>query len=148
MSSVKKLQFSIRISAPVEKVFYLMLDAPSYQQWTSAFCEGSYYLGSWEQGKSIRFLSPSGDGMISEIAENRPNEFISIRHLGYIMNGIDDTESEAIRAWAPAYENYTFHSTPEGTELIIDQDVTEEYESYIREAWPKSLQLLKALCEE
>lgn len=147
MSSVKKIQFSIRISTPVEKVFHLMLDAQSYKQWTSEFCEGSYYEGSWEQGKTIRFLSPDGDGMISEIAEHRPNEFISIRHLGYIMKGVDDTESDAIRAWAPAYENYTFRSIPEGTELIIDQDVTEEYESYMREAWPKSLQLLKALCE-
>ena len=51
--------------------------------------------------------------MVSEIAENKPNEFISIRHLGYIANGIEDTQSEAIRAWAPAYENYTFVATPQ-----------------------------------
>jgi len=58
-------------------------------------------------GERIQFLSPSGDGMVAEIAENRTNEFISIRQLGLIKKGVEDTESEAVRAWAPVYENYT-----------------------------------------
>lgn len=43
--------------------------------------------------------------MISEIAESRADEFISIRHLGFITNGIEVTRGEPIRAWALAYEN-------------------------------------------
>jgi hypothetical protein len=46
--------------------------------------------------------------MTAEIAENRPFEFVSIRHLGIIKDGVDDTESPASRAWTPAFENYTF----------------------------------------
>ena len=84
--------------------------------------------------------------MVSDIAENRPNEFISLRHLGYIVNGAEDTSSEAIRAWAPAYENYTFTATPQGTKLTVDQDITEEFAS-MPEDWPKALRTLKALCE-
>lgn len=147
MQSIKRIQFSANIAAPVSKVFSLMLDPEGYKQWTSAFTEGSYYEGSWEQGQKIKFLAPSGDGMISEIAEYKPNEFISIRHLGSIHNGVIDTDSGAVRSWTPAYENYTFRSTPEGTELVIDQDVTAEFERYLAEAWPKALQRLKALCE-
>ena len=64
--------------------------------------------------------------MVAEIAESRNNEFISIRHLGYVANGVEDTTSDAIRAWAPAYENYTFSAVPEGTTLVIDLDVTAE----------------------
>ncbi|HEX5685844.1 MAG TPA: hypothetical protein VFY73_17610 [Ideonella sp.] len=85
--------------------------------------------------------------MTSEIAENRPNEFVSIRHLGYIADdGVEDTSSEAIRALAPAYENYTFTATPQGTKLTVDQDMAADFEG-MGEAWPKALETLKALCE-
>ena len=57
------------------------------------------------------------------------------------------TDSEAARAWAPAYENYTFQPTDAGTRLVIDQDVTEEFADYMAEAWPKALEKLKNLCE-
>jgi Activator of Hsp90 ATPase homolog 1-like protein len=147
MPTNKRIQFSINISAPVSVVFQTMLDSESYRDWTTAFAEGSYYEGSWLQGEKIKFMAPSGGGMVSEIAEHRKDEFISIRHLGFINNGVEDTESEAIRAWAPAYENYTFIKTADGTKLVIDQDITEEFEQYISEAWPKALQRLKELCE-
>ncbi len=92
-------------------------------------------------------LTPSGHGVISEIAENRPNEFLSIRHLGYISNeGVEDTSSEAIRAWAPAYENFTFTDTPQGTTLTVDQDMTDEFDS-MPEHRLQALKTLKALCE-
>jgi hypothetical protein len=147
MSNVKRIQFSIVIAAPVSSVYALMIAPESYRGWTSAFAEGSHYQGSWQKGKTIRFLSPSGDGMVAEIAENRANQFISVKHLGYIVNGVDDTKSEAIRASAPAYENYTFEPATERTKLVVDQDVTAEFESYIAEAWPKALERLKQICE-
>lgn len=147
MPKLTQLQLSIDIAAPASTVYALMLAPDTYRDWTSAFAEGSHYQGSWDQGQTIRFLAPSGDGMIAEIAENRPNEFVSIRQLGSIVKGVDDTQSDAARAWTPAYENYTFHALPEGTRLVIDQQVPAEYESYMNEAWPKALARLKALCE-
>ena len=74
-------------------------------------------------------------------------EFISIRHLGFISNGIEDTTSDAIRSWAPAYENYTLLLAPQGTKMVVDQDVAAEWEEYLTQAWPKALNLLKELCE-
>ena len=147
MPTTKQLQFSADIAAPASRVFQTMLNPESYKDWTSPFAEGSYYEGVWQQGQRIKFMSPSGDGMVSEIAEHKTNEFTSIRHLGYISNGVEDTQSESVRAWAPAYENYTFIATPTGTRLVVDQDATEEFEQNISEAWPKALQRLKALCE-
>jgi len=148
MASRKRIQWSTTIAAPVSRVFELMLGSQTYPQWTAAFMEGSCFEGSWQQGQRIRFLGPGGDGMLAEIAENRRDEFISIRHLGFITKGAEDTTSEAARAWAGAYENYTFAATPEGTRLTVDQDVAAEFESYMVEAWPKALAKLKALCEE
>lgn len=144
----QRLQFTITIAAPVARVWDLMLGAESYKDWTSAFAEGSHYLGSWEQGARIRFMAPSGDGMVSEIVERREHAYISIRHLGHIVNGVEDYDSPAVRAWAPAFENYSFKAVSGGTELLIDQDVSAEYEQYIRDAWPRALDRLKALCEQ
>lgn len=45
--------------------------------------------------------------MTSEIAESRKPEFISIKHLGVVLAGKEDTTSEEAKKWAPAYENYT-----------------------------------------
>jgi len=115
MPSTQRIQFTIDIAAPVPVVFSTMLDPQSYRDWTTAFAEGSYYEGSWQQGQKIRFMAPSGDGMVSEIAEHRFNEFTSIRHLRNVAHSVEDTQSEAIRAWAPAYENYSFLPTALGT---------------------------------
>ena len=144
---MKTLTFEITIHAPRARVWSTMLEPESYKAWTSAFCEGSYFEGSWDQGAKIRFLSPSGDGMTSVIAENRRHEFVSIRHLGVIAKGVEDTTSEQVRAWAPAYENYRFSDLPDGCRLTVTVDTVPEYEQYMRDTFPKALGLLKELCE-
>ena len=146
MPTLERLQWSVDIAAPASRVYETVIDPDSYKQWTSAFGDGLTFEGSWQQGQRMRFLTANGDGVISEIAENRPNEFISIRHLGYIANGVEDTSSPAIRAWAPAYENYIFTATPQGTKLTVEQDMTDEFEGMVN-TWPKALGKLKALCE-
>ena len=144
----KTLTFEIAIRAPRARVWDIMLDPETYKAWTSAFCEGSYFVGSWDEGAKIQFLSPSGDGMTAVIAENRPHEFVSIRHLGVIEKGVEDTSSAKVRAWAPAYENYRFSDLPDGCRLTVAVDTVAEYEQYMRDTFPKALALLKALAEK
>jgi uncharacterized protein YndB with AHSA1/START domain len=144
---MKTLHFSITLRAPREKVWRLMLGTETYPKWTDAFTEGSYFEGSWDKGAKIRFLSPAGEGMSSEIVENRREEFVSIRHLGYIKDGAEDFDSPEVRAWLPSYENYTFAEAAGGTELKVDLDSPEEYEGMFAEMWPKALGKLKELCE-
>jgi uncharacterized protein YndB with AHSA1/START domain len=147
MPALERLQWTVDIAAPASTVYEMLVGPESYRQWTSAFGDGLYFEGSWQTGQRIRFLTPSGHGVISEIAENRPHEFLSIRHLGYIADdGAEDTSSDAILAWAPAYENYTFTATPQGTTLTVEQDITDDFESMV-DAWPRALGILKALCE-
>ncbi len=147
MTTFKRMQFSALIDAPPALVVEVMTAPDTYREWTSEFMEGSCYEGSWDEGERIRFLTPAGDGMVAEIAEHRPNEFISVRHLGVVENGVEDTASDAVRAWAPAYENYSFEAVGDGTRIVVDQDMTAEYEDYMRKTWPKALARLKALCE-
>ncbi len=144
---MKTQHFDILIHAPRQAVWRTMLHTPTYEQWTAAFCEGSHYQGSWEPGQTIRFLGPNGEGMVSTIAEHRPAEFVSIRHLGMIARGVDDTTSEAVRAWAPCHENYRFSDEAGGTRVQVEADVFGGYETYMAETWPQALARLKALCE-
>ena len=141
------LHFDIHIAAPRERVWRSMLFTPTYERWTATFSEGSRYEGSWDAGTTILFLGPNGDGMVAEIAEHRPAEFVSIRHLGVIENGVQDTASEAVRAWAPCFENYTFADEAGGTRLRVDVDVFGAYEDWMNQAWPPALLALKNICE-
>jgi uncharacterized protein YndB with AHSA1/START domain len=149
---LQKIHFSVGIDAPKEKVWNTMLNDETYRKWTSAFAEGaegSYFEGSWDEGSDIRFMGPEGNGgMISVIAENRPYEFISIKHIGIINDGVVDTDSEEAQKWAPAFENYSFSENNGKTTVSVDMDIEEEYEDMFKEMWPKALKKLKELSED
>ncbi len=106
-----RFRYSITISAPRSTVWHVMLDDETYRQWTTVFAEGSYYEGDWTVGSTMRFLTPEKDGMVGVIAENRKCEYLSIEHRGHVLKGVDDTESDEVKARTPAYENYTFTVT-------------------------------------
>ncbi|MCF7831887.1 MAG: SRPBCC domain-containing protein [Candidatus Pacebacteria bacterium] len=150
---MQKIHFSIIINAPREKVWNTMLEDATYRQWTTAFNPGSYFKGSWEEGSKILFLGPNPDGngeggMVSRIKENRLYEFVSIEHLGMINNGVEDTTSEEVKKWTPAFENYTFASVDGGTKVSVDMDINDDYKTMFEEMWPKALQILKELSEK
>lgn len=145
---MKTLHFSKTINAPAGKVWNAMLEDETYRQWTTAFTEGSHFEGSWEEGEKILFLDADGQGMVSTIAENRPYEFISIKHIGIIHDGVEDTESKEAQKWAPAFENYTFTEKDGKTTVAVDMDIEEEHEEMFNEMWPNALQKLKELAEK
>lgn len=144
---MKTLHFAKTIDAPRERVWQALIGKESYKNWTAPFMEGSYFEGSWNKGDKIRFLGPDGGGMTSVIADNRLHEFISIKHIGEVKNGKDDLDSESVRRWAPAFENYSLKDVAGGTEVTIDLDVTEDFEAQMKEQWPLALDKLKELSE-
>lgn len=54
-STMVQLKFSIQINAPKEKVWRTMLEDATYRQWTSAFGEGSSFVGDWNEGSKFSF---------------------------------------------------------------------------------------------
>lgn len=143
---MKTLHFAIAIRAPREHVWRTMLSLDTYQQWTAPFAEGSTYEGSWDGGARILFLGPGGDGMVAEIAESRPHERISIRHLGMIIGGVEDATSPHVGSWPPAYEDDTFAEAEGETTGRVDMDASPEHEEMFRSMWPAALAKLKELC--
>jgi len=144
---MKTLHFDIAIHASRDIVWGTMLAPDTYRRWTAEFTEGSYYEGTFAEGSRIQFLAPDGNGITSVVAECRPHEFLSLKHLGYVKDGVEDTESEAVRSWAPSFENYTFSEAGSSTKVTVDLDVEPAFEEYMMKVWPKALASLKALCE-
>jgi hypothetical protein len=145
---MEKKEFKISIHAPKEKVWKILWQDASYRKWTSAFTEGSYAVtDDWKEGSKVLFLDGKGEGMVSKVETNRPNEFMSIKHLGIVKNGVEDMDSEQTKQWAGARENYTLNEAGGITTLTVEMDITDEYKDYFMNTWPKALAQVKLLSE-
>jgi hypothetical protein len=149
---MKKLTLDVLILASPEQVWDAVVNDGKYRKWTSVFQEGSCFEGGWNKGDAIRFIAFDKEGvkqgMVSEIAESIYPRYISIKHLGYTANGIDDTTSEAVKKWAPSFENYTLTKVDGNkTRFQLEMDVTEEYYDMFLKLWPPALLKLKEVAE-
>jgi uncharacterized protein YndB with AHSA1/START domain len=146
--SMVKMQFSIDINAPRQRVWDAMFDPHTYREWTSAFSPSSYFEGSWSEGSRIRFLGQDEEGNLgglsSRIVANRALEFVAIEHLAAISNGVEATEPSE---WSGAREDYHFSERNGVTTLRIEQDMVASYEAMFQEMWPKALEKLKTIAE-
>jgi uncharacterized protein YndB with AHSA1/START domain len=146
---MEKINFSTSINAPREKVWDVLWNDDSYRKWTNVFTEGSYAeTDNWKEGSKVLFLSPSGDGMVSKVASNKKNEYMSFEHLGVVKNGIEDTESENVKEWAGAKENYRLIEENGKTKLVVDMDSTDEFKDYFIKTFPVALEKVKELAEK
>ncbi len=146
------MDFKIEINAPREKVWDVLFGEKTYPIWTTAFSEGSSVQTDWKKGSKALFLDSNNRGMVSKIVENVPNEFMSIEHLGMYDNGVEDYDSEHVKSWAGAKENYTLTDLGGKTHLDIfmEMDESEENKQMIdmfAEMWPKALAKVKELAE-
>jgi uncharacterized protein YndB with AHSA1/START domain len=144
---MKDLQYAIDIAAPAARVWDCMFDPIAYRDWTTPFCEGSYYEGSWEAGRRLRFLDPQGFGMEAVVDENLPHQKLSLRLVGEIKDGRPVADSPLART--PAFERYVFTARPDGgTQLTVHlQSWNDGFTDFLADSWPKALQRLKALSE-
>ena len=152
---MKNLQFIIKINTSVNTVFDLMLgisNKSTYEQWTALFNPTSTYEGNWNKGSKMLFvgIDEQGEkgGMVSEIIDNRLNQFISIQHVGLVKGNVEITEGPEVEKWANGFENYTFEETEGITTVTIDLDLSEDFSDYMNETYPKALKKLKEICEE
>ena len=146
---MQKIHISTSINAPKEKVWKVLWDDSTYREWTGAFGEGSYAeTDNWKEGSKVRFLAANGEGMVSMVAANRPNEHMSFKHLGMMKDGMEDTESDEVKKWSGAMENYTLEGTDGQTTLKIEMDIAPEHKEYFDKTWPRALDKVKILSEQ
>lgn len=149
-----KLQFITNIKAPIEKVYETMLginEKSNYDKWTAVFNPTSTYEGNWSKGSKMYFIGTDENGekggMISEVAEHIVNQFVSIRHYGFLKGSLEITEGPEVEAWVNSYENYTFKESDGITCLRVDLDTSEDFVGYMNEKYPLALEKLKEICE-
>ena len=152
---MKKIQFKIDIQAPAHIVCDTMLGISkksTYEAWTALFNPTSTYEGSWTKGSKILFIGTDEKGekggMVSEIADHIPNQFVSIRHYGLVKGNTEITTGPEVEKWANGFENYSFEESNGSTKLIVDLDTNEDFVDYMNECYPKALEKLKELCEQ
>jgi len=151
---MQKLQFKVSIKAPAAKVYDMMLgisNKATYEQWTFLFNPTSTYVGNWEKGSKILFIGVDENGekggMVSRIAENNLNSFVSTQHYGLVKGDVEVTEGEEVEKWANGFENYTYEESDGNTILTVDLDATDEFVDYMNEHYPLALNKLKEICE-
>ena len=138
--------FSVHINAPKETVRDALWEDASYRDWTSAFMEGSYAVtDNWKEGTKVWFLDPKGSRMVSIVAENRPYEYMSFRHLGEVIDGVADTTSYKVKQWSGAFENYTLTRAGGRTHLEVNMggNLSEDFKAYFAATLAKGFTEIK-----
>lgn len=147
---MKKSNYKIDIKATASKVYETMIGKETYKQWTAQFNPTSDFEGGWNKGDKIYFTGEhegKKGGMIAEIAENIPNKFISIRHLGMLDGDDEIISGPQVDEWSGALENYSFEENNGTTTILVEVDTNEEYLDFFDMTWPKALQKLKEISE-
>ncbi len=151
---MKILHYSVTINAPADIVYNAMLgisNKSTYEEWTAIFNPTSTYEGSWDKGSKILFIGIDDEGekggMVSEIVENIPNKFVSIRHYGLLKAGKEITEGSDVEKWANGYENYSYEEN-NGISLVnVELETSADFVDYMDQTYPKALLKLKEIVE-
>jgi len=142
---MEKLNFSININAPRERVWEVLFDEWTYREWTSVFAKGSHAETDWKEGSKALFLDDNGNGMVSRIAKSTPHEYLSIEHLGVIENGKENTE---VSEWSGVMENYILNQSNGSTVLNIEMDTNDQWKEYFTKTWLLALNKVKEISEK
>ena len=144
---MQKLNFTININAPKERVWEILWNETTYPQWANVFCEGSYAVSDWKEGSKVHFLAPDGQGMYSLIAKLVENEFISFNHLGILKDKIEQPPTEETKQWSESFEDYTLTESDGITTLAVNVDSLDQYVEFFNDKFPIALQNVKDLAE-
>lgn len=144
---MKKIAFSIDIKAPKEKVWNSLWDDENYENWTSAFCEGSYTVSDWNEGSKIYFLTPNGGGMNSKISIKKPFETMAFNHFGELKEFNEVPNTPETEVWSGSEERYDLNEDNGITTVTATMDVVEEFADFFNDAFPNALQKLKEIAE-
>ncbi len=149
---MKKLQFEITINAPCNVVYNSIIDAQYFEEWTAPFSPTSRLKGNWEKDSLMRFLSTEENnnicGMICNVKENIPNQFLSLEYIGTINENKDIFDGKEVKEFKGGLENYTFTSIGEKTHLQIDTDSLDIHVEYFLKMWPIGLEKIKNISED
>lgn len=125
------------------------LERRSYAKWTDPFNPGggSGIITDWKVGGKTLFVDPKGSGMISTIkSKNEPYEIV-FEHLGEVIEGVEDTTSDRVKAWAGYLEEYHLSESNGITTLSVSIQTAEDWEKMLTNGFTKGLEIVRELAE-
>jgi hypothetical protein len=138
---------TILLPADAKTVWNTLFDPEKYKFWTTAFAEGSNYVGTLEKGNPIQFLDGSmTQGMQSEVADlDYPNTLV-FRHFYAIMPDLsveDAIQQAKEQGWYGDTEAYILEETDGQTMVRIEMEIPEPHMEMMSEMWDNAIELLK-----
>ena len=140
---MKLLEYTIQINATPEKVWEVLFTQDNYKKWASAMNEGTYFEGTWEEGSIMKFLDPKNNGMYNLVVKNIPNKQLSMKHLGWILEGVLTPQN-----WEDSTLDYILEPNENGTLLIGKVNSLDEFVDFFNSKYPKNFENIKNLAEE
>lgn len=143
----------IEIKATAEEIWKILWDKPTYAEWTKFFGEENgttgTYESDWKVGGRTVFLDSTGqNGMISTIQSlNKPYEVV-FKHLGFMQNGEEITDSKEIEEWSGAQEKYFLTELEDYTKLQGEVQTLSEYAEHMKNGFAKGFELVKQMSEK
>lgn len=140
---MKLLEYTIQINTTPEKVWDVLFTQDNYKKWASAMNEGTYFEGTWEEGTIMKFLDPKNNGMYNLVEKNIPNKQLSMKHLGWILEGELSPQD-----WEDSTLDYILEPNENGTLLIGKVNSLDEFVDFFNSKYPKNFENIKNLAEE
>lgn len=140
---MKLLEYTIQINTTAEKVWDVLFTQDNYKKWASAMNEGTYFEGTWEEGSIMKFLDPKNNGMYNLVEKNIPNKQLSMKHLGWILEGVLTPQN-----WEDSTLDYMLEPNENGTLLIGKVNSLDEFVDFFNSKYPKNFENIKNLAEE
>lgn len=145
---MKKLEFKIDINAPKKRVWEVLTQLDTYEQWVKDSWPGSSYKGEWKEGEQIRFVGDNGGGTLAVLEKCKPFDQIFAKHIAVLLpGGVIDTESDMAKTWTGTTESYTLTEKEGATRLDVVMHAPPDWEEMFVKGWPQALQNIKRLAE-
>jgi uncharacterized protein YndB with AHSA1/START domain len=142
---MQPLHFTTKIHAPRGNVWHALWDDATFRQWTNVIDEGTYMVGTLEEGAQVQFISgSSGYGVTSLVKDFVPYELISFLHeVDTMETGTANREDE----WTGGEERYILTEENGVTTLSVTVDVPEELVEMMQERYPQAFAVVRELAE-
>ncbi len=144
----KSIHKSIEIHAPKERIWDVLLKDRTYRIWSAEFAPGSHAEGDWGEGSFMYFKDSRGNAMFTRVVKHVPGQILEMEYQGPLGEGEPSPDSPETQHWKGYHETYELAEKNGSAQLIIDQDVPDEYYEFIQKAWAGALEKVKILCEE
>lgn len=145
---MEKLKYQIEIDAPAEKVWNILWNEKTYSQWTYYFSPDSNMVTDWEVGGKTYFTDSSKkNGMVSTIERMEKPKHLIFKHLGEMVDGVEDVDPEKVKAWNGSLEAYYLEENNGKTTLKVEVDSNDEFKEMFDNGFKKGLEVIKNLSE-